>query len=306
MKITSHLQLNITDCENSLRVSFCNGRIRKEITMEDIKKKMKWKALQVNADGEIVQSKKDKRNKNRSIRRSKNSLVDLAMLNQFDYFGTITINDKWHDIYNPDAILNKLSKFFNNYKTRSSADFEYMFVPEYGKKNKRLHFHFLAKGIREEDLFINEYKHLDWLPVRERFGHVQITKIGNTEKDKICVAKYCSKYMTKDNIQIRSHRYFRSKGLKNPIQTAVYSPSIALSAMDWLECHGYNAYAHTRYGKTFSLYGEEISSFFEFLTHSIVSFKNEEAPVSMRFRRWLNRFKGKLTLMPDCTPCPFD
>ncbi|MBR1974598.1 MAG: hypothetical protein IKA20_01990 [Clostridia bacterium] len=251
---------------------------------------MKYKILKVNADGEIINNEDNIR---RSIRRARVSLVDLATVNDFQYFGTITINGEWHNIYDPLSIKEKLSKFFNNYKTRTAPNFEYLLVPEYGAKNGRLHFHFLMSGIPENDLFINEYKHLDWSPVRERFGHVQITKINDSDQDRVNVAKYCAKYMSKDNIQLRSHRYFRSKGLKKVLRTVKYFPTIALAARDWLLSHGYIPYAETRYNATFALKMDDIPRFITFIEWEIAEYKR-------RCKRM------HLIPLPDDTLTPFD
>ena len=259
MKITNRLKLNITDCKRSLRVTISNDKIKRPLTMSDIQRKMKWKHLCVDENGEIL---KDEKNVKRSIRRARVNIVDLAMANDFEYFGTITINGKWHDISNPVAILDRLLKYFNNYKSRSAPNFERLVVPEYGEKNGRLHFHFLLKGIPQADLFINEYKYLDWQPIRERFGHVQITKIKGSDEDRIRVAKYCSKYMTKDNIQIRSHRYFRSKNLGKPIHSFIGFPNVALAVRYWLLSHGYTQYSQTKYGESFCLYGNDLEWFY--------------------------------------------
>lgn len=254
--------------------------------MTAINRKMKFQKLRVDKDGVII---KNPKNVARSIRRARTTLVDLAMVNDFEYFGTITINGQLHDIHNPEKILNKLLKFFNNYKTRVAPNFEYSLVPEYGEKNGRLHFHFLMIGIPEGDLFINEYKYLDWLSVRERFGHVQITKIGDTDNDRVNVAKYCAKYMSKDNIQIRSHRYFRSKGLKKPSHIVKYFPSVALAVRYWLDCNGYAPYSHTRYNSAFSVRIEDMSRFMKFVKKSIAKLKNVH-----------------LIPLPDNTLTPFD
>lgn len=254
--------------------------------MTAIIKKMKCRKLRVDEDGVII---KDPKNVERSIRRARTTLIDLAMVNDFEHFGTITINGQWHDISNPEKILDKLTKFFNNYKTRVAPNFDYSLTPEYGEKNGRLHFHFLIMGIPEEDLFINEYKHLDWAPIRERFGHVQITKIGDTDEDRVNVAKYCAKYMSKDNIQIRSHRYFRSKGLKKPTRVVKYFPTVALAVQYWLACNGYKPYSHTKYNCSYSVNMEDMPSFMKFVKRAIAKVRNIY-----------------LIPMPDNTPTPFD
>lgn len=257
MKYTDCMQLNMTDCGRSLRVSFSNVHKPVDI-MKSIKRKMKWREIRVNSDGEIIGNEE---NKKRSIRRARVSIVDLSTVNDFEYFGTITINGQWHDISNPSLILSKLQKWTNNYKTRSAPDFDYLICPEYGEKTSRLHFHFLMKGILQNDLFINEYKHLDFQPLKERFGHVQITKIRDTDSDRVNVAKYCAKYISKDNIQIRSHRYFRSNGLKKPTYTVKYTLSEILYILGYLNDLHYIPYSSTQYGMSFAFYGDDITEF---------------------------------------------
>lgn len=328
LKISNNLQLNITDCKRSMRVCISSNVVRKKERVKpisktwnkckfmlpktrdfynryvndlipfcqvnnillDIQYKMRYRIIKTNMDGEIINNEDNIR---RSIRRARVSLVDLAMVNDFQYFGTITINGEWHNIYNPLLIKDRLSKFFNNYKSRTAPDFEYLLVPEYGAKNGRLHFHFLMSGIPENDLFINEYNYLDWLPVRKKFGHVQITKINNSDQDRVNVAKYCAKYMSKDNIQLRSHRYFRSKGLKKAILTIKYFPSIALAARDWLLSNGYIPYAETRYNVSFAVVMEDISRFITFIEWAFSEYK----------RRCKHVY---LLPLPDDTLSPFD
>lgn len=164
-------------------------------------------------------------NINRSIRRAKDSIIEFALQNPFLYFGTITIDSQKWDTSAPEIILDALLKWLNRYKDDLCPDFIRIVVPEYGEKRGRLHFHFLFGKVREKDLFINEYGYLDFRPLREKFGWVQITKIKDTDDDKNNVAAYCSKYMSKDNIQIRSHRFFASQGLKRAYRFVLYCSS---------------------------------------------------------------------------------
>lgn len=189
----------------------------------------------VNEDGEIVPNEKSIAD---AVRRAKCAVVDYALNNDFTHFGTITINDKWHDVYTRQGqldILDKLLDCFDNYRQTISEDFRYIICPEYGETTGRLHFHFLVKGIDKEDLFINYNKHLDWLYVKSRFGHVQITKIGKSHNDHQRVAFYCSKYITKDNLQLRSHRYFCSKDLKKPERFCMDLFEYTVMFKEWLE-----------------------------------------------------------------------
>ena len=149
--------------------------------------------------------------------RAKRAVVDYALCNKFDYFGTITISDKRFEVKHYEEQVRALDSLLNAldyYRQFISPDFRYVICPEYGEKKGRLHFHFIVSGISKEDLFINHNHHLDWKYIKERFGHVQIKKIKNTDNDRQRVAFYCSKYISKQGIQLRSHRYFASHDLK--------------------------------------------------------------------------------------------
>ncbi len=180
-----------------------------------------------------------------SLRRAKVSVVDLSLNNEFTHFGTLTINSAWHNIDTAEEqvkVLDKLLKALDNYRARESEDFRYIVCPEYGEKEGRLHFHFLAKGIAKDDLYINHHKKLDWKFMNERFGFVQITKIGDTDNDHRRVAFYCSKYITKDNLQLRSHRYFASKDLRRPERFCMDDEDYTISMQEWLKFMGFEPY----------------------------------------------------------------
>ncbi len=169
----------------------------------------------------------------RSTRRARNAIIDLAKLNSFTHFGTITLSDEKHNVHDVEACVYAMLSALKSYK-QLSPEFKYIIVPEYGEKKKRLHFHFLMKGIRKEDLFVNEHRHLDFKYFKERFGHVQITKIGGSRADIERTAIYCGKYITKDNIQVRTHRYFRSKDLLKVIKRTIENPFLSVKIRECL------------------------------------------------------------------------
>ena len=148
----------------------------------------------------------------RALRRARVKVVDYAMCNDFEYFGTITIDDEKHDTARPDLVLKALQAVLHTYQV-SHPELKYLFTAEYGEKTKRLHFHLLASGIKT---FLNEYGYPDCHLFRDNFGFCNIQKIGDTPEDKLQSSLYCSKYISKQSIRI-GHRYFySSKGLKLP------------------------------------------------------------------------------------------
>lgn len=233
----------ITDCRYNFRVAICPRRM--------VKRTYHPPVYEFDEEtGELIQNERSILN---SIRRARVTIVDMAMCNDFEHFGTITLNSEWHDLSHPDIILDKLLNALNNYQQRVSSEFQYIIVPELGEKKHRLHFHFLFKGLLKESLFINKYKKLDIDFLKRAFGHIQVTRIKETHNDLVRVAKYCSKYMSKDNIQIRSHRYFCSKGLKRPTKKMIaYENGFTCSLDSWLEDY-IKPYCDMPYAKAYAL-----------------------------------------------------
>lgn len=211
---------------------------------------IKAKVNLFDADGVLVENHE---NYERSLRRARVAVVDYALTNHFEYFGTITFNDKWHDVSNTSACLHAVLDSFNNYQQRYNKSFQYILVGEFGEKTGRLHFHFLISGINKEDLFINKEGWLDWNYTTTRFGHTQITRIRDRKEDHENVARYCSKYITKQNIRISSHRYYASKTLKKPEVSRIYDPVMTAFVSQWIQENCFEPYIDTRMCTCFSL-----------------------------------------------------
>ena len=207
-----------------------------------LNKKVKLKRFDPET-GELYQSPE---NLIRALRRARTKVVDYALCNDFEYFGTITISDDKFDTARPDLVLEALQAKFHVYQLRHS-DFKYLFTAEYGEKTKRLHFHILVSGI---ETFANEHGHTDCHLFRDNFGFCNIQKIGDTEADKLQSSLYCSKYISKQSIRI-GHRYFYcSKGLKVPDRLFLQG-SLALAAYDELRKINANEFAELRYAHCF-------------------------------------------------------
>lgn len=244
MRISNKLQLGFITCGNTTRVTCTHTPYRPKQEVS------KMKVNEFDTDGVLIQNPE---NLERSLRRARVAVVDYALTNRFDYFGTITFNDAWHDVSNALACRNAVLDAFNHYQQRNNKKFKYILVGEYGEKTHRLHFHFLVSGINKDELFINHHHKLDWSYTSERFGFTQIKHIGKTNIDHERVARYCSKYITKGNIRISNHRYYCSKTLKKPEITREYSPMLTVLVSDWLEENMQFPYVHNRMCKAYSI-----------------------------------------------------
>ena len=145
-----------------------------------------------------------------SLSRSRRTIRDLILCNQFDYFCTFTFNPDLVDRFNFSACKNKITVLFKNYKTRYSDDFRYILVPEF-HRDGAIHFHGMVRGIRPQDLVIpekiwkrssrgnlikvkNTRKYVDWTYYSSKLGFFSCSRIKDYEK----CARYVSKYITKD------------------------------------------------------------------------------------------------------------
>ena len=196
-----------------------------------------------------------------TVKRARETIFEYASCNDFDYFMTLTIDDKKQEHSKSlDELYPIISQWFRDYK-KKHKDFTYLLVPEPHKKEdedglKRWHFHGLVKGIPKEDLiqFSEEHKGskyinkrvkkgdvlYDWKNWYKRFGFNDIEPI----KDKKAVEKYITKYVVKElgqNIKKpNSHLYYCSKGLKKAqiIAKGTYSFKVDADDKDFFDYVG--------------------------------------------------------------------
>lgn len=159
-----------------------------------------------------------------NISRSKKSVKELALCNDFNFFVTLTIKNDYNR-YNIDNAFYFLQKFCKKYKRKFSS-FSYVFIAEY-HKNGAIHFHGLC-NLPFEAIQLDLYRRTIKNQKDDRFYHTFSSLIFDnfgrntfdyiTSKDKI--SSYILKYITKDCIRTSSHRlYTCSRGLKHADKT---------------------------------------------------------------------------------------
>ena len=159
-----------------------------------------------------------------NISRSKKSVKELALCNDFNYFVTITIKNDYNR-YNIDNAFYFLSKFCKKYKRKFSS-FSYIFIAEY-HKNGAIHFHGLCSvplNAIDFDLYPrtiknqknNKFYHCLSSFIFDEFGRNVFQPITSKQK----ISSYILKYITKDCIRTSTHRmYTCSRGLKHADKT---------------------------------------------------------------------------------------
>lgn len=160
----------------------------------------------------------------KNLYKSKQNIIDLAYENSLDspweYFVTLTFDDKKVDAKNYDYVVEKLTSWLDVIRRRNTS-MRYILVPELHKSG-RVHFHGIFKNVPNWVLKEAKYKNGALIKkngiqiynlLNYKLGFTTISKVQNME----AVSVYISKYMTKELIdQDFKKRYWCSQGLKRP------------------------------------------------------------------------------------------
>jgi len=146
----------------------------------------------------------------RSIRRTRTTIQDIVLSNEFDFFSTFTFAQDRDDI---DKCKRKMSHWLHEMQRKGKI--KYLIVPEFHKDKKAIHFHAITAGSLGPLVYTglkrnkrDIYNILDY-----KYGYSTAVMIENPEQ----VSSYIRKYITKDMIQFKNKsRYWCSTGLQRP------------------------------------------------------------------------------------------
>jgi len=146
-----------------------------------------------------------------SLRRTKTTISDIVICNNFEIFVTFTFKSDRQDIL---KCKRKMSKWLKNQKERVGS-FSYLIVPEFHKDGKSLHFHALIKGYQGK--LVDSGKRING----RRAFNLKSYKLGFSSAvyidDHAKVSSYVRKYITKDMPQFNNKkRFWCSTGLARP------------------------------------------------------------------------------------------
>lgn len=167
-----------------------------------------------------------------SLNATKNRLYNIVYSNKWDYFITMTFDQKGTktgkpiDSSNYELCLKKLKIFIDNLKKRKCPDLQYIIVPELHSDKVHYHFHGLLSNceglILEDSGHKTEDEQIIYNLPQWTYGFTTATKVKDNDK----VSSYLAKYISKDNfLKIpNKKRYLCSKGLerKEPVYENVY------------------------------------------------------------------------------------
>ncbi len=161
----------------------------------------------------------------KNLYNSKSNLIDLiyhnSMLSEWEYFVTLTFDPNEVDSLNYNEVSTALAKWTDNMK-HQNPDMAYVLVPELHESG-RIHWHGVFKNVPYWNLekarsaktgrLIKKNGVQIYNLTNYKYGHTEVSEIQNQE----AVSVYCSKYMTKDMIDLAyKKRYWSSRNLKRP------------------------------------------------------------------------------------------
>ena len=166
-----------------------------------------------------------------SLARSKRTIFDYSLCNDWDYFFTGTLDKNKYNRFDLDKYHKDLTQWFRNLRRYYDCEIKFLIVPEM-HKNGAWHTHGFIKGISSE--IITKWSYDDKPPKNikagldagrelynipkyaKKFGFVWLERIHDT----FAISAYCTKYITKELIanvkDVGAHSYYCSRGLKKP------------------------------------------------------------------------------------------
>lgn len=167
-----------------------------------------------------------------SQKRARDKVFEIAYANDFDYFITLTLDEKKISRTDKEKIKKALAVWLQNLVAR--RDFKYVICPEYHADGRAIHFHGLCSG--DLDLVDSGLVHCNGENMRAetarqkgvqgqtiynvdnwKYGFSTLIKLDN-QKER--TALYITKYVTKDSDKIIGRYYYSGgKGLARSVPT---------------------------------------------------------------------------------------
>ncbi len=154
----------------------------------------------------------------RSINRARKRVHDIALLNDFQYFVTLTLNRKLIERENPRIVARILKTYLSNKVKRNNLS--YLIVPELHADRKGIHMHGLVSGnikLVDSCKKTKDGKSIYNMPEWTYGFSTCILLDGDQE----AIARYIAKYISKDFRKIFGNFYYAGGGVKR-IPPATY------------------------------------------------------------------------------------
>lgn len=156
-----------------------------------------------------------------SIKRTKSTIQDIVLCNDFDLFCTFTFDPNKIDRYNFNQCSSAMRRWFSHQRERSlsfNKELKYLVIPEQ-HKDGAWHFHALLSGytgsLKDTGIKTNSLRPI-YNMTSFRLGFTTAVKVD----EKSGVSTYITKYISKSFVKtFNGKRFFCSHGLSRPVKT---------------------------------------------------------------------------------------
>lgn len=165
-----------------------------------------------------------------NISRTKSRIRELALCNPWEWFVTLTLDQKKYDRTDLAKFIRDLGQTIRDYRKRTENPVKYLLIPE-RHKDGCWHLHGFLHGLPVEALHLfGKEEHLPrrilerlksgtpvytWPEYAGRFGFAVMERIDNLT----AISHYITKYITKDMVatitELNAHAFYASKGLNS-------------------------------------------------------------------------------------------
>lgn len=178
-----------------------------------------------------------------SVSRARKNVLELALCNPWDWFGTFTLDQEKYNRYDLEKFHKDFTQWIRDQRKKTGAPIRFLLVPEL-HADGAWHMHGLMFGLPRLVSFrelrarhgwkipdkLVDGDFLCWMDFHEKFGFCSFGAV----RDPVAVSHYIAKYVTKSlddsGVDVGKHLYYCSRGLDRSVlhsQCFQQSPELA-------------------------------------------------------------------------------
>lgn len=198
------------------------------------------------ASGEVDRTKKGRDRKlDAAVSRARKNVLELALCNPWDWFGTFTLDKQKYNRYDLEKFHKDFTQWIRDQRKKTGKAIRFLLVPEL-HEDGAWHMHGLMYDLPELVSFrdlralygwkvpdkLVDGNYLCWLDFHAKFGFCSFGAV----RDPVAVSHYIAKYVTKSlddsGVAVGKHLYYCSRGLdRSVLHSQLFEPSAELAAL---------------------------------------------------------------------------
>ncbi|GHU53685.1 hypothetical protein FACS1894132_06550 [Clostridia bacterium] len=148
-----------------------------------------------------------------SLARTRKTILELGLCNEWQYFVTLTLDQKKINRFDIDNFKKEWTKFVRIYNEKYNCKLMYLLVFE-RHRDGAIHAHGLFGGISEKSLRLNKNGYNEISSYRDKFGYMSLSKIRSNIGAGFYITKYISKSFQRMCVENGKKCFICSQGLK--------------------------------------------------------------------------------------------